>query len=224
MAPVDLPRAQRIADTMIDPYLKAQAYGVIAQAIARSEPRAARESIERAFGVLEKLAIARETARPGGKRSPATFDDYNGQFSASSLAGSLLSAVEAVDPALVPEYAWRTVSFRLPRVGDDADQINARRANAAVAMMLARYNRELAEAVFKLGRVFGGSPDPGLAALVLIDPAGAATAIEKQFDADHADYAARAELAELLVLEGAALWRKLNDILGLWSIDVEDIF
>lgn len=70
MAPVDLPRAQRIADTMIDPYLIAQAYGVIAQAIARSEPRAARESIERAFGVLEKLAIARETARPGGKRSP----------------------------------------------------------------------------------------------------------------------------------------------------------
>lgn len=223
MAPVDLPRAQRIADTMTDPYLKAQAYGVMAQAIAKQEPRAARESIERAFGVLEKLATAREAARPGGKRSPATCDDYNGQFSASSLAGSLLPAVEAVDPALVPEYAWRAVSFRLPRVGGDAEQINARRANAALAMTLARYNRELAEAVFKLGGVFGGSPDPGLAALVLIDPARAATAIEK-FDADHADDAARADLAELLVLEGDALWRKLNDIIALWSVDVEDIF
>lgn len=161
--------------------------------------------------------------RPTLLTALATFDDFNGEFSASSLAGSLLPAVEAVDPALVPEYAWRAVSFRLPRVGGDAEQINARRANAALAMMLARYNRKLAEAVFKLGGVFGGSPDPGLAALVLIDPARAATAIEK-FDAGHADDAARADLAGLLVLERDALCRKLNSILGLWSIDVEDFF
>lgn len=220
MAPVDLPRARRIAKTMTDRYLQARAYGVMAQALAKREPQAARELLARAFNALAGLVDARETDPANGETQPAAIDRYNGLYSAASVAGSLLPAVEAVDATLVPEYFWRAASFRLPGAGDEAHLVNDKRSNAALAMMLARYNRDVAAGVFKLAQAFGHGRDPGLMALALIDPARAAAEAEAN-SAD--DNTARVQLARLLALEGDALWRKLNGSLALWSIDEEDI-
>lgn len=225
MAPVDLPRARAIADRMANPYLKARAYGVMAQAIAKQDPTSAAELIARAFDVLQTLVDARESAVPGAAGSPAAIDSFNGLYSAASLAGALLPAVEAVDPMLVPEYLWRAVSFRMPRAGDQQQLPLADQANAALAMMLARYDCATATAILRPieARHLGfHSRDTTLATLMLTDPIRAVETVER-FDPDQADLFNRSQLATLLTLEGDALWRKLLDMTALWSIDVEDL-
>lgn len=224
MAPVDLPRARTIADRISDPYLKARAYGLMAQAIARQKPREATELLAQAFDVLQALVDARQSRGPGAAGKPATHDSFNGLYSAASLAGALLPAVEAVDPRLVREHLWRAVSFRLPRVGNETQRQLADPANAALAMMLARYDRAVAEAILRpieARLVRFHSRDAALGAFVLIAPRRAVEAVER-FDPEQADPLMRAQLASLLTLEGDALWRKLLGNAALWSIDVED--
>jgi hypothetical protein len=227
MAPVDLPRARRLADGFTNPYLKAQAYGVMAQAIGRRQRDAGVELIEQAFAVLEGLVSERERLGPGDVKNPSRDHFYYRQFSASSLAGSLLPSVESVDPPLIPEYFWRAVSFRLPRSGDEETLNVADRSNLALAMTLARYDREAAAAILNPIRArspaFQSSRDAGLAAAVLIDPQIAVETVEAA-PGEKPDCLLRAELAQLLVLECAPLWHKLQNLLGLWAIDVEDLF
>jgi hypothetical protein len=216
-----------LADSFANPYLKAQAYGVMAQAIGRRQREAAVELIEQAFAVLEGLVRERERLGLGDVKNLSRDHFYYYQFSASSLAGSLLPNVESVDPALIPEYFWRAVSFRLPRTGDDAALGVADRANLALATALARYDRDVAGAILKPIRTrmveFQNSRDAGLAAAVLVDPQAAVAAVEAMRE-EKPNYLLRAELAQLLVLEGEPLWRKLQNLLGLWAIDVEDLF
>ena len=136
-----------------------------------------------------------------------------------------MPAVEAVDPTLVRQYLWRAVSFRIPRVGDEQQLPLADRANAALAMMIARYDRAAAAAVLRPieARLVGfHSRDSTLATLVLTDPLRAVETVERS-DRDQADPLIRAQLAALLTLEGDALWHKLLDMTALWSIDVEDL-
>lgn len=224
MAPVDLSRARAIADRMSNRYLQARAYGVMAQAISKQNPKAAADLIARAFEVLQSLVDAREAAEIG-TTGRAAHDWFAGHHSAASVAGALLPSVEAVDPALVREYLWRAVSFRMPRVGDEQQLPLADRANAALAMMIARYDRDTAAAILRPieARLAGfRSRDTTLATLMLTDPLRAVETVER-FDRDQADLLNRAQLAALLALEGDALWRKLLEMTALWSIDVEDL-
>jgi protocatechuate 3,4-dioxygenase beta subunit len=226
MAAVDLPRARRLADSFANPFLKAQAYGVMAQAIGRRQPEAAVKLIEQAFALLEKLVSERERLGMGDAKNPNRDHFCYYLFSASSLAGSLLPNVESVDPGLVPEYLWRAVSFRLPRLGGEEALSGADRSNSALAMTLARYDREVAAAILNPIRTrqptLLGSRDAGLRAFVLVDPKGAVEAIQEA-PGEKPDCRMRAELAQLLVLEGKPLWHKLQNVLALWSIDEEDL-
>src|SRR5262249_13885770 len=52
MAPADLPRARKIAETIQDPYYKARAYGVMAQALAKARPKDALGLLDHAFDLL----------------------------------------------------------------------------------------------------------------------------------------------------------------------------
>lgn len=227
MAPVDLARARRLADSFANPYLQAQAYGAMAQAIGAQQREAAIELIERAFAVLDKLVQERERNGLGDTDNLGRDQFFRYLFSASSLAGTLLPNVESVDPELVPEYFWRAVSFRLPRSGNEQAVGAADRANLILAMTLARYDREVAGAILKPIRaritVFQGSRDAGLAAAVLVDPQAAVEAVEAIRE-EKPNCLLRAELAQLLVLKGEPLWRKLQNMLSLWAIDVEDLF
>lgn len=167
-----------------------------------------------------ELSNAAEAAPISNENGPRADDYSNGLYSAASLAGSLLPAVESVDATLLPEYFWRAISFRLPRVGDKRQVYNAKSSDARLAMMLARYKHDIAKALFQPGQAYG-TRAPGLATLALIDPARAAAKVESPAQAH--DSAARVQLAQLLVLDSDALWRKLNGWLVLWSIDTEDI-
>jgi hypothetical protein len=227
MAPVDLPRARRLADGFTNPYLKAQAYGAMAQAIGSHQRGVAMELVQQAFAMLERLVNERERLGAGDLQTLDRDQFYYQQFSASSLAGSLLPNIESIDPSSVPEYFWRAVSFRLPRSGDKQAVDAVDKSNLAVALTLARYDREVAAAILKPIRArqpgFSGRRDVGLAAFVLIDPQAAVEVIEAT-PAEKPDCLLRAELAQLLMLEGGPLWRKLQNLLGLWAIDVEDLF
>ena len=222
MAPVDLERARGIAEWIVDPYLKVQAHGVMAQALAESQPEAARDLLRRAFALLDAQVRAGDLPNVLEIQQ----DHFDNSYSASSLAGSLLPAAERIDPSLVGEFFWQAVSFRLPRTGNEQQAILADRSNAALAMTLARYDRQVAGALLELlarrqpSWPVGGS-EVFFAATVLVDPARAVEVVEglpEGFERTRATLV----VVGLLTRDGDSLWRKLQDHLGLWSIDVED--
>ena len=108
--------------------------------------------------------------------------------SISGVAGGLLPIVEDIDPNRLPEYLSRAVALRRPEnEGKDPSWIPEQ--CAPLAMMVARYDRELAAQVIQpdlenLGRVslsYGGADHKTtrtLCALILIDPRKAVELIE----------------------------------------------
>src|SRR5262249_39362520 len=161
MAPVDLERAKRIADRIGDPYHKAYALGVMAQALARSQPAVAAELLHKAFALLQAHVEA-------GK------DHFNGFWGAASVAGCLLPVAEQIDPQLVPEFFWRALSFRWPPPREDDPAATGEMGDAALAMMLARYDRaaarSLVEALAKRATKLTGRTEAYFTAAILIDP------------------------------------------------------
>ena len=125
----------------------------------------------------------------------------------------------------MPKYFWPAVSFRLPHSGDETALGAADRSN--LAMTPARLDREVAGGILKPIRsrspALYGSRDAGLAAAVLVDPQAIVEAVERA-PGEKPDWLLRAEAAQWLVIEGEPLWRKAQGLLGLWSIDVEDLF
>ncbi|HUG91081.1 MAG TPA: hypothetical protein VML55_09620, partial [Planctomycetaceae bacterium] len=232
MAPLDLERARRIADG-IDaqrPEIRlhaainrAHAYGVMAHAVAESQPDKAAELLRQAFGILEELV-------------ESGTDQFTGFGSAASLAGALLPVAERLDPRLVPEFFWLAVSFRLP-AAEEPDEtgmewMRREQSLAALAMMLARYDRAVAESILadadpaRLAQQ-AGRPDSLWTALCLIDPQGAVGRVETLSQDDDAARVAveraRITVARRLVLEGDDLWNAAQKTLGLWVIDEEDL-
>jgi hypothetical protein len=64
------------------------------------------------------------------------------------IAAELLPIVEEIDPALVPQCMWQSVSFRLYRPVDDfIIDMTPENNDANLAILLARYNRALALAM-----------------------------------------------------------------------------
>ena len=106
MAPVDLPRARRIAGSIQHTLMKPYALGMMAQALAGSEKTrpVAAELLAEAFDDMARSVEAGQ-------------DEFNNMESGAVTAASLLPVAEAIDPALVSEYLWRSISFRRPTPG-----------------------------------------------------------------------------------------------------------
>jgi hypothetical protein len=165
MALQDPERAGRIADQITLPLNRADAHGAMAQALAGVDPKRATKMLKKAFAVLaEQAATGRE--------------DFNNFEGSSSLAAKLLPVAEAIDPALVPELFWRAVSYRFPRRNDDPyEAVHPRgwMADAALAYLLARYDRDVARLIldeatpFLLKQVNNGTYNL-LDAATMVDP------------------------------------------------------
>jgi hypothetical protein len=212
MAPVDLERAKRIADRMGDPYHKAYAHGVMAQSLARSQPAVATELLHKAFALLQAHVEA------GG-------DHFNGYCGAASVAGCLLPVAEQIDPQLVPEFFWRALSFRSPPPAEDGSGSMSEMADAALAMVLARYDRAaarpLVEAVAKRADKLMARPEAYFTAAILIDPRWAVQLLGDLPERRETDYA-RLTVTRMLTCEGEEFWRKVQSHLALWAPDDED--
>lgn len=142
MASVDLERAHRVALRMRNPYLRAYGLGMIADAIRDSDKPRALALIEEAYSLLDEAARAPD-------RQWIVFLQ-----SAPRIAAALLPVVERIDPTLVREYAWRAVSFRMQRPIDDfmlSEEVEF--SDSMLALLLARYDRDLARKVLEVSRV-----------------------------------------------------------------------
>ncbi len=142
MAPVDLRRARRIAAAIKTDCLRGYAFARMADALAASDRAAALELLE------ESHKAFAEAAREG----------YGGIWQAGSaavMAASLLPVVAHVAPDRLDEFLWRAVSLRwLPRtVNDsttsfpDSSRFSVMEQDAALALFLSRYDRDLARSI-----------------------------------------------------------------------------
>ncbi len=231
MAPKDLTRARRIADSRISP--DAPAYrpytlGLMAQAIAATDKIEAVRLIEHAYKELQDLALI-------GQPLPA----YNPLV----VAAGLLPIIEQVEPERLGEYLGRMLALR-SATGDQIDpgEVAAVRSKAVLAMMVARYDRQLAARLLQpeLREIGAHSIRAGmsdfattnfLSALALIDPQQAVERVEALppdpgagTDSNTTQNRARLEVAKILALHGADRWRHLyENFLNLWTPDQRDL-
>jgi hypothetical protein len=223
MATADLARAKRIAAHVTDPYQKAQAHAVMAQALVNTQPAAARELLERAFEVLEESI----------KNGKSHFD---GQHDSPSVAAAFLPVAEQLDPRLVDEFLWRAISLRQHALTDNGptnrDRPQGDRPHprdAYLAMVLARYDRAVAGALFAPNwkRIQGELSDQSetraaLAAAAMLDPKRAVAIVEGLPDGE-AKRQAGYGLAKFLALDDDKCWDYIErQLLVLWVVDEED--
>jgi len=162
MAGADLSRARRIADALSDlpdvlpEYALAKtahAYGVMAQAVAESDPAAARRLLQVAFERLEDARRVQQPADP--ERGPPWI--VTGHIFA--VAASLVESAVVVDPSRSREYFWRALAFHpgpdAPTRGPVPDQRDRERRNLAqIAILLGLYDqlpalrRRITESIF----------------------------------------------------------------------------
>jgi hypothetical protein len=202
MAPVDQPRAQRIALALDEAKLRAAGLIVIAHALPSSERAAARGLVRRAFEELDR------------DEGP----DPRPYAAARFKCAALMPLVEAIDPALVGELFWRSLtampSAKDPRIGSFGFSVDH---DLRLALLLARYDREVASVVFDMlvgANSLADEMSPiGLSALAAIDPRRAIAIVEampepKNLDARGRD-AMRPVLAEALGRDTQEEWQRL---------------
>jgi hypothetical protein len=185
MAPVDQPRARRIAAGIKkSDVLKGYALGKMADAIVATDRAAAKELLAKSFVVFERAA---QRGRDG----------VWGAESAAIIAGVLLPAAERIDPEHLAETVQRVLALRwFPRTIHDLTMMrpdtsgeDSIEANAALSAILARYDCELAGTIAQsisermrgpLSEVEDRYLDRGavLSMLALADPEGTAALID----------------------------------------------
>jgi hypothetical protein len=209
MASADLPRARKLAGRIHDEAFKARAHAVMAQALARSKPKDALALLDQAYAIL-------------ASRVSRGADSFNGYTDAASLGGLLLPVAEQIDPALVPEFFWRSLSFRGRQANARGEMRGA--AVGSLALVLARYDREVALALLATAQ-----PQPGgfrsenlFRAAALADPSRAAAMLAKLPAGRETDWTRQA-VVRLLVAEGDSLWRAVHSAVAQWYVDDHDL-
>lgn len=129
MAPADPARAERLVALITNPYRRALTLGWMAGTIAASDNAKSRVWLDDAFAQLGHIVAAGEAR-------------LHGPQSAAVSAALLLPVAGAIDPQLAREYFWRAISFRRSTV--DGDEQQALTETAALALLLARYDRPTA--------------------------------------------------------------------------------
>jgi hypothetical protein len=209
MAKVDAERARRVARRVTSPYLRALSLGSTARGLVTIDARHAREMLEEAFDILSTLV-------EGDERR------FYGPQSAAVAAAVLLPVAEAIDPQLLPQYLWRTISFRRSYSRDDYDDLLAE--TATVALLVAQYDRGIARLVVDpvIDRLKHGAVDEmtvaaraAIDAACAIDPQLAASLVEPEpSDRDVVRRFLRYEFARSLAIRPSARTRlRLGDYL-----------
>jgi protocatechuate 3,4-dioxygenase beta subunit len=224
MAPKDLARARRIADTRVSPDLQSYrpyALGLMAQAIAAKDKPASIRLLNDAYADLAQLAAT-------GQR--------DAHSDLSKVGAGLLPVVEELEPERLGEFLGRTLALRPPR-GDQTELTEAGigETTAALAMVVARYDRKLAALLLdrelqKTGTYQGlfGSDFVTwrvLAAQALIDPKNAVELVQAIPDdpgtgtgPQDPKNQATIQIAKLLASHGADRWEHvLENFLYLWT-------
>ena len=212
MAPIDLPRAKKLADASVDPFYQAHARGAMAVAVAKRDPAQAAALMRQAFDSLD------ESVRPG-----AEIPISGGN--AGNVGGWLVWQAQQIDPELGAEMVWQLRNV-LPEEVNTDPQTTWRDTEAlgSAAMFLSLIDEDLArELLVRMER----SPNTAysrsyLPAWGLVDPQ---QAIEKVMARqDHSTALGRAvTLIPAIAATGEQRLKTIHYQAGLWRIDVEDI-
>jgi hypothetical protein len=223
MAPTDRERAQRIAGKLTIPYTRAYALGMMALALSEKDKEAAVSLLDEALASL--------VARAGSEK-----ENYANSQSAAATTALLLPVAERIDPGRVSETHWRALALRGPRCDDEHEEVGRLGSEAVTAMMVARYDRSVAQVLLgpildRLARLIAGGvsylPDPLFEAPAVIDPRRAVALVESlpaATDPSHGDRGRRRLIvAEMLALHGADRWRTVVQGAGFWDVDGYDL-
>lgn len=213
MAAADLPRARKLAETIHDARFKARAFAGMAQALAKSRPQEALALLDQAWSLLGDYVVS------GRNRS-------NPLEHAVAVAGLMIPIAEQIDPALAPEFFWHTLSLRGHAATGDRVDYRPMGWLGAMALVLARYDRELTMALVEEvppPRDADFYPRPAhLLAAALADPRRAVALLEQLLDGRTKDNA-RWSMIEVLLSEGEALERVIHGALNLGYMEDEDL-
>ncbi len=225
MAPRDLARARRIAETRIShdaPECRPHVFGLMARAIAATDKPTAIKLIDAAYSALDQIAANGDTAAYPGVQ----------------VGAGLLPIVEQIEPDRMADFLARTLALR-PAQGDPTGREGNAIASstAALAMMIARYDRALAAGLLEpeLQKTGSHATTFGtdyvtwrvLSALAVIDPKRAVAQVEALpedpapgTDPNTTKNQARIYVAKTLAFHGADRWRYIYQyFLYLWTPD-----
>jgi hypothetical protein len=136
LASADAARAKHIALKLQIPSYRAFCLGVIAEVVAKTDKSEAKKLIREAYETLTE-----STAHP--RRV------WCCNLSPPEIGGMLLPVVEEIDPTLVEECMWRSISFRHHLPTDDFILGGQPEwSDADLSLFLARYDRSLATEIF----------------------------------------------------------------------------
>jgi hypothetical protein len=208
MAQVDLPAALKLASTIADLSSQGYALGVIAHAVAKTDPKQTADLLRRAFAVLEEEAVRPD---PPQLTSPLT---------PGSVAAALVLLAEQTDPTLVRESLWRAIALQRRHTDDPQQMWRYHTANNALAIAAARYDGKLAELLLPTAASQWVAREAQLAEF-LANPHRAVETAEKA--AKTKDGRDLVQLIGYLATDEQRVPRLILSTLGMWRIDVEDI-
>jgi hypothetical protein len=207
MAKGDLSRARQMTSAVEDPFSRAQSFGAIARAVAKSKPKEAVTALDEALAVLDTCANA-------GK------DQFNNLYHGAAIAALLIPVAEQINPELTAEFFWRAASLGVPprHSGIEDDDNLMAESIGATAMVLAPYDRELAAAYVEQAAAFHRdkySRTNYIKAAALVNPHRAIELIEKLSNPAVGNYA-RQDAAGMFLVSGDRTIRQLHRVLGIW--------
>ncbi|HEX7375921.1 MAG TPA: hypothetical protein VF278_02360 [Pirellulales bacterium] len=130
MATADVQRAARLAASYAEEGERAYALGMVAHGLATGAREAALGYLLEAFEILER---AHSLGQDGGDREALAVK-----------AAALLPVAERIAPERLEELLWRALALRPPRSARGDQDWQDERSTAALATLVARYDRELA--------------------------------------------------------------------------------
>jgi hypothetical protein len=214
LAKVDRALAEQVAADADETVIRYREQGAIILALAETQPAEARRLL--ATLVREELS-----------QLPTEAFRFLPLESAPAIAAWLLPVAERVDPDLCGELFWRSLALRLPRPRRDLLSDQVERTDIQLAMLLARYDRDIARALLE---------DPGhpltagwlgssrFVAALHIDPRWAKNWLDTPADAPSSnrfDDSSRSNLLYTLALPQPERWSAPND-LRFWEPSARD--
>jgi hypothetical protein len=188
----------------------------------------------RAIAAVDK-PVATGLIEEALNRLEAAQDDRQGYSSPTCVAAALLQSVEAVEPDRLQESVWRAISLRPPLYNERSEGASSR-ADADLAMNIARYDRGAAAAVLARAIDSYRETDTDTAkqgmvsmALALIDPARLVGLIESLPEEPTVERTlpknfARLLAAEVLGKQGEERWKSTRErAVSLWTPEGSDL-
>ncbi len=141
LAQVDPTRARRVASSLGSPGTRAGAWAFVALGLAEKDAAGASEAMGRAIQEIDRL-------RESGPEPVTVVGGLLFMYE-TNPAAALLPIVERIAPERLPEIFWRAVALH-PRIKTDReDQLQRSRDIGFECMLLARYDRQVAAALFE---------------------------------------------------------------------------